>query len=271
MKKLTALLLVLVLGITSIFALGSCMGKSDLATIQERGKILIGITDYEPMDYQDENGNWIGFDAEMAEKLGEQLGVKVEFVVIEWSQKVTELKSGNIDLIWNGMTATAELDEEMDFSVSYAENRQVAVIKKANSATLNSVDTIKAAKLAVEKGSAGDTVSTDTLGAASISRLEDQNAALLEVKAGTSDAAIIDYTMAYSLVGKGNYEDLMIVDVNTVSFEREVFAVGARTNSDLIPELNKLFALAYADGTMANLAAKYEGVALNDEALSANK
>ena len=271
MKRITALLLALVLGITSIFALGSCMGKSDLETIKSNGKIRIGVTVYEPMDYKDANGKWIGFDAEMAEKFAAQLGVEVEFVVIDWDLKVGELKSGNIDLIWNGMTATDELDAEMDFSVSYAENRQVAVIKKSNADKFNSVDSIKTAKIAVEKGSAGDTVSTDTLGASTIARVGDQNAALVEVISGTSEVAVIDYTMAYSIVGQGNYSDLMVVDVEKVSFEREVFAVGARTGSDLLPELNKLFKNAYADGTMKELAEKYVSVALNDEALSANK
>jgi polar amino acid transport system substrate-binding protein len=269
MKRIFALIMTLVLMATAVMGLSSCGNKTDVEAIKDKGKIVVGVTVYKPMDYQDENKKWIGFDAEMAEKFAEQLGVDVEFVVIDWEQKVTELKSGNIDLIWNGMTATAELDAEMDFSVSYAENRQVAVIKKSNAAQFNSVDTVKTAKIAVEKSSAGDTVATETLGASTVARVTAQNDALLEVKSGQSEVAIIDYTMAYSVVGKGDYEDLMIVDVNAVSFEREVFAVGARTGSDLVAELNKLFKAAYADGTMKALAEKYSGVALNDEALSA--
>ena len=143
------------------------------------------------------------------------------------------------------------------------------MIKKDNAETINSVDAVKNAKIAVERGSAGDTVATDTLQATNLNRVDAQVNALLEVKSGTSDVALIDYTMAYSVVGKGEYSDLMLINPDTVFFNREVFAVGLRKGSDLTERINELFKKYYTDGTLTRLAEKYQGVALNEEALGA--
>ena len=125
MKKIIAIVLLAVLGLMCFASCGA--PQTDKEYIKAMGKLVVGITEYPPMDFKDENGNWIGFDADMARLAAEELGVEVEFVVIEWKKKTTELQSKNIDLIWNGMTATDELDEALDFSVSYAENKQVSL------------------------------------------------------------------------------------------------------------------------------------------------
>lgn len=268
MKKFIAFIS-MVLSAVTLFAFTACGGgnSSDLENVKKSGKLVVGVTVYDPMDYIGDDGEWTGFDAELAEEFAQKLGVTAQLVIINWNNKVAELKSNNIDLIWNGMTASEELGKEIDFSVSYAENKQVAVIKKSNESAINSVETVKAASIAVEQGSAGDTVTTETLSAAKINRVERQIDALLEVKSGASDVAIIDYTMAYSLIGKGDYEDLMIVDTDEVSFEREIFAVGLRKGSDLKAELDTFLKGKFADGSLTALAQKYEGVALNEEAL----
>ena len=270
MKKSLALVLTVVIIATLCFALTACGNTgSDVERIKEKGTLVVGITLYKPMDWLDEEtGEWTGFDADMANKLGEELGVTVQFVVIKWANKVAELKSNNIDCIWNGMTISDELDENIDFSCSYAENRQVAVVKTADLANYGTVEAIKNAKVAVELKSAGDTQATQTLQATTINRVDDQVSALTEVVAGTSDVALIDYTMAKSVVGNGAYEDLSIVDINVVSFGQEEFAVGVRTGSDLAAEINALFKKMYADGSMQALAQKYGGIVLNDAALS---
>ena len=129
MKKIIALVLALVL-ITSCFA--GCSGDtSDLAYIQNKGKLVVGITDYAPMDYKDENGQWTGFDAELARLFAAELGVECEFFVIaDWSKKVFELDSKNIDVIWNGMTITDERAENMSITIPYMQNKQVMIVKK---------------------------------------------------------------------------------------------------------------------------------------------
>ena len=240
--------------------------KTDVEYIKDKGTFVVGITVYEPMDYIGEDGEWTGFDAVLANKIGEKLDVTVQFVVINWANKVAELNSKNIDCIWNGMTASTELDESIDFSVAYAMNSQVAVVKSSNT-TITNLETIKAAKVAVESGSAGDTVATETIKAATINRMTNgQTGALNEVVSGNSDVAVIDYTMAYNVVGKNTYAALKIVQ--GVEFGKEVFAVGVRTGSDLAATLNESFKGWYEDGTLTALASEY-GVGLNEEALKA--
>ena len=101
---------------------------SDVAYIQEKGSLIVGITDFEPMDYKDENGDWIGFDADMAGVVAEKLGVDVEFVEIDWDNKIMELESKNIDVVWNGMTLTSEVTNAMECTNAYCNNAQVVVV-----------------------------------------------------------------------------------------------------------------------------------------------
>lgn len=103
----------------------------DVAYIQEKGTLIVGITDFAPMDYQDENGEWIGFDADMARMVADKLGVKVEFVVIDWDNKIMEIDTKNIDVVWNGMTLTDEVKAAMDCSNAYCNNAQVVVLPAA--------------------------------------------------------------------------------------------------------------------------------------------
>ena len=98
---------------------------SDLAYIQDKGTLVIGITDFEPMDYKDADGSWIGFDADMAKAFAESLGVTAEFVEIDWDNKILELDSKTIDCVWNGMTLTAEVTSTMECSNAYCNNAQV--------------------------------------------------------------------------------------------------------------------------------------------------
>ncbi len=263
MKRIIALILAVATILGSALALSSCTEeKSDLDTIKANGKIVIGVTVYDPMDYLDENGEWTGFDAELAKMFAESLGVNCQLVIINWNNKAAELNSKQIDLIWNGMTATDELGEKMDFSVSYAKNAQVAVVK--NDSTLTA-EGVKDAKIAVENGSAGETAAREDIKAANIVEKDDgQVGALSEVVAGTADVAIIDITMAQSVVGKGTYANLKILD--GASYGDEIFAVGIRKNSDIKAKLDDFLKAKYADGTLATLAEKYS-VGLNTDAL----
>ena len=260
MKKLLTLILILTL---ALGALTSCMPtEGDLATVQKNGKLVVGVTVYPPMDYIDEEtGEWTGFDAELAQMFAKELGVNCQIVIITWSQKVAELNTNQIDLVCNGMTASDELGEQIDFSVSYAKNAQVAVVKKGSTITK---DGVKNAKIAVEGGSAGATVAEETIQGTSISKVTAQVDAINEVKAGTSDVAIIDITMAQSIIGKGEYTDLEILE--GASYGDEIFAVGLRQGSDLKAKLDAFLKAKYADGTLTALAEKYS-VGLNTEAL----
>ena len=259
MKKFLAILMAALMICLTITSCGA--NKSDLQAVKDAGKLVVGVTVYPPMDYLDENGEWTGFDAELAKMFAESLGVNCQIVIITWSNKVAELDSKQIDLVWNGMTASDELGQKIDFSVSYAKNAQVAVVKKGSTIT---ADGVKDAKIAVENGSAGATVAEETIKGTKINKVPAMTDALSEVLAGTSDVAIIDITMAQNAVGKGSYADLQILD--GASYGDEIFAVGLRKNSDLKAKLDEFLKAKYADGTLTALAAKYN-VGLNTDAL----
>ncbi len=258
MKKIIAIILTMLMLVTF---LASCGTGSDLDTVKDNGKLVVGVTVYPPMDYLDENNEWIGFDAELAQMFAKSLGVNCQIVIINWDSKVAELDSNQIDLVWNGMTASDKLGEKMDFSVSYAKNAQVAVTKKGSSVTK---DTVKDSTIAVEKSSAGAAVAEETIKPAKLNKVTAMVDALGEVLSGNSDVAIIDMTMAQSVVGKGNYADLQVVE--GAKYGEEIFAVGMRKGSDLKPELDKFLKDKYADGTLEKLAEKYN-VILNTDPL----
>ena len=264
MKKLFALILMTALLCT---ALASCGGSSngDLAAVQSAGKIIVGITDYAPMDYKDNNGNWIGFDAELAQMFAESLGVTCEFFEIaDWNNKVADINTKNIDLIWNGMTASDELGTKIDFSTAYAKNAQVVVVKKGSTLT---IDTLANAVIAVENGSAGADVADEIIKPATVNKVAKQLDALYEVLSGNSDAAVIDLTMAQSVLGSGDYADLELLE--GAQYGEEVFAVGLRQGSDLKAKLDAFLAEKYADGTMDELSAKYGNfVVINKDAFN---
>ena len=178
-----------------------CEGSTDWATIQAKGKLVVGITDYKPMDYKDENGDWIGFDADYARKVCEKLGIAVEFKEIEWDNKLIALDAGDIDCIWNGMTITDAIENAADCTAAYMYNMQVAVVKKANADKYKTLNDLAGVSIAAEGGSAGAKVIEENEalkgGFKSVSAQTD---ALLEVLSGASEAAIVDNTLAKALI-----------------------------------------------------------------------
>ena len=271
-KKILVIVMVLAIIASCVAAFAACNENSkDLEYIKEKGKLLVGVTDYAPMDYQDNTGKWIGFDADVARAVAEKLGVEVEFVEIDWDQKITELKTKKIDVIWNGMTVTDELGKEMDFSYSYAKNSQVVVTKSTNLEAYSTVEKMKTAgaKIVVESGSAGETVANDTFEGNTIVDLQGQMRALSEVVAGTSDVAIVDYTLAASKCGSGDFASLAIIP--GVEFEEEEFAVGIRKGSNLTEALNAALVELYNDGTIEEIRQTYDADAIALLDLSSKK
>ena len=226
--------------------------ESDLAYVQGKGTLVVGITDFEPMDYKDENGNWIGFDADMASAFAESLGVSAEFVEIDWDNKIMELDGKTIDCVWNGMTLTDEVKSAMECSNAYCNNAQIVIVPADKADQYQDVDSLADLTFAVEAGSAGEAEVT-ALGLA-CTPVKAQSDALMEVAAGTSDAAVIDSLMAAAMVGEGTgYENLTY----TVGLNSEEYGVGFRKGSDLAKALNEFFAASYADGTMVETAETY--------------
>ena len=228
---------------------------SDMAYVQSKGTLVVGITDFAPMDYQNEGGEWIGFDADMAKAFAESLGVSVEFVEIDWDNKLLELGSKSIDCVWNGMTLTDEVTSAMSCSNAYCNNSQVVIVPADKAADYADVEACKALSFAVEAGSAG-MAEVEKLGA-SFTEVKDQATALMEVAAGTSDAAVIDSLMAGAMVGEGTSYDSLTYTVSLNAEEGEQYGVGFRQGSDLAAALNDFFAAAYADGSMQTCAETY--------------
>ena len=176
--------------------------SGDYAQVKAKGKLVIGITDYKPMDYQ-ENGEWVGFDADYARLVCEKLGVTAEFKEIDWDNKLLELEAGAIDCIWNGMTITDAIENAADCTVPYMYNTQVAVIKKDMAETYKDIASLAGKNLAAEGGSAGETVIKENPAlAGGLRTVTAQTDAILEVMSGTSDAAIVDLTLAKALIKK---------------------------------------------------------------------
>ena len=266
MKKMIALLLAALM----VLSMAACASKpaastetptaseptaaaeSDLAYVQDKGTLVIGITDFAPMDYQDESGEWVGFDADMAKAFAESLGVTAEFVEIDWDNKILELDSKTIDCVWNGMTLTAEVTSAMECSNAYCNNAQVVIVPADKASEYQTVESVKDLTFAAEAGSAGEAELT-ALGY-TVTPVKAQSDALMEVAAGTSDAAVIDSLMAAAMVGEGTgYASLTY----TCGLNSEEYGVGFRKGSDLAQKLNDFFKASYADGSMMQIAETY--------------
>ena len=229
-------------------------GESDLAYIKDKGKMTIGYTVYAPMNYTDENGEFVGFDTELATAVCEQLGVEPEFVEINWDTKIVELDAKSIDCIWNGMTLTDDIMANTACTEAYAKNAQV-VVMKAGSGYTSTADLVGKTVVA-EAGSAGETTiqEDENLSQADYVSKGVQTDCLMEVAAGTADAAVLDLTLASAMIGEGtDYADLEIVD----ELNAEEYGVAFRKGSDAAAAVNEAFAALKADGTMQTLADKY--------------
>lgn len=251
MKKTIILLLTFCLLLSCLAGCGD-KDQADSEYVKEKGKLIVGITDFAPMDYKDENGKWIGFDAELTLAFAEYLGVEAEFIEIVWGNKEMELNDKGIDCVWNGMTLTDGVKNAMNTGLPYCGNSQVVVLNKAVADQYQTTDSLKDLNFVVEDGSAG-AEQLDALGISYIAA-ETQADALMEVAAGTSDACVIDLLMAGATIGEGtSYPDLTY----TVKLNEEEYVVGFRKTSDLAEMFNTFYKEACASGLVQQLAEKY--------------
>jgi len=280
MKKIFAMLLAL----TMILSLAACGGskkeevkeetkeettetvetpETDAAYIEGNGKLVVGITIYEPMNYYDDAGKLTGFDTEFAEAVCAKLGLEPEFVEINWDTKEIELNAKSIDCIWNGMTITEDRMSNMSISAPYVKNAQVIVVK-ADSAYASTADLVDAT-LVAEIGSAGEAQIEGEDANADLSQADyvgmaKQTDCLMEVKAGTADAAVLDWTLAKSMVGEGtDFADLKMME--GVELATEEYGIAFRQGSDFTAKVDAAIDELVADGTLPALAEKY-GLAL---------
>ena len=236
-------------------AAASETAASDLDYIKEKGKMVIGYTVYEPMNYTDADGNFTGFDTELATAVCEKLGVEPEFVEINWDTKVVELDAKSIDCIWNGMTLTDDIMANAATTKAYAKNAQVVVVKDGTD--YSSTADLVGKTVVAEAGSAGEAAIEDdeNLAQADYVSKSVQTDCLMEVAAGTADAAVLDLTLANAMIGEGtDYASLKIVD----ELNAEEYGVAFRKGSDAAAAVDAAFDELKADGTMQALADKYD-------------
>ena len=224
---------------------------SDVQYIKDKGTLTVGITDFAPMDYKEDGSDeWIGFDADLAKKVAEDLGVDCEFVEINWDNKILELDNKSIDVVWNGMTLTDEVTGSMNCTDPYLRNAQTVILPSDKVDQYKDVDSMKDLNFAVESGSAGEQAAKDN--GLTSTAMSSQADALMEVEAGTSDAAIIDLLMAGAMVGEGTSYLTTSVELSS-----EEYGIGCRKGSDLTDYINEEMSKFYKDGSIQELAKKY--------------
>lgn len=272
-KKILALVLALVM----MLSLAACGGNgaeattaagdttaaedavSDLAYIQDKGELVIGYTEFAPMNYKDDNGEFVGFETEFAKAVCKELGVNAKFQLISWEAKETELKSKTIDCIWNGLTITPEREETMSISTPYMANKQVLIVKKENADKYLKAEDMKDAKIVAEAESAGEEVakSDEFFATAKYTAVKDQKTALMEVASGVADGCVVDYVLSIGMIGEGtDYSDLVVVE--SLAFADEQYGIAFRKGSDTTAKVNEIITKLVENGELNKIAETYK-------------
>jgi len=266
MKKLIALGLAVVMMLGLVAGLAAAE-ESDWEYIQKKGNMVIGMTLFAPMNYY-KGDEFVGFDTELALAVGEKLGIKIEFIEINWDSKEVELNSGNIDCIWNGMCITEERKQNMSITNPYLYNTQAIVAKTDRIEEL--MANRKGITVVAEQGSTGEgkllgtipddeTVvvsAKDYFSESNYVAVDSMAKALMEVKSGTADMAVVDSVCALAMVGEGTDYDDMTVNVDN-NFGLQEYGIAFRKGSDVTEKVNQAIYELTKDGTLAEIAARY--------------
>lgn len=264
MKKKSIALILAALAVIMCFALAACGGEdvnavSDLAYIKEKGKMIIGYTEFAPMNYKNDAGEFVGFETDFAKAVCEELDVEAEFQLISWEAKETELAAKTIDCIWNGMTITPERQEAMSISTPYMANKQVLIVKAENADKYLKPEDMEGAKIVAEVESAGEGVAKEDefFAKAQYTSVADQATALMEVASGVSDGCVVDYVLSIGMIGEGtDYEDLVVVD--ELAFADEEYGIAFRKDSDTTAAVNAAITALVENGKLAEIAEAYK-------------
>ena len=266
MKKLLALVLAVMMMAGLITGIAAAE-DSDWDYISGKGKVVVGMTLFAPMNYYD-GDKFVGFDTELTTAVFKKLGVDVEFVEINWDSKEIELNSKNIDCIWNGMSITPERKENMSMSNAYLYNTQAIVAKtdKINDLLAN----LEGVNVVAEQGSTGEgkllgTIEDDEtvevsakefFSKSNYTAVDSMAKALMEVKSGTADIALVDSVCALAMVGEGtDYADMTVnLDNN---FGLQEYGIAFRKGSDVTEKVNQAIIELTKDGTVAEIAGRY--------------
>lgn len=223
----------------------------DMSYIRQKGTLVVGVTDFAPLDYKD-GDSWVGFDAELAAVFAGRLGVDVTYQEIDWEKKTEALENGEIDLIWNGMTRTDELKNTITCSEPYLSNAQVIVIRKENISKYSPAEKCANLLFACEKGSTAEAILKEKK--YRYNGYGSQKDVLKALQEEKTDVAVVDMIMAASMTGEGReFSDLGF----DFPLNEEVICVGLRKGSGLEEELKAFFLEVFTDGTIDGIADKY--------------
>lgn len=276
MKKILSIALAAMM-VVSLAACGTKTAKknapvdSDWAYIQDKGTMTIGVTNYPPMNYMDDAGNWTGFDTEFAQAVCESLGINVEFIEISWEAKETELSSKNIDCLWNGMCITEDRKEMWEVSAPYMYNTQ-AMVMKADKADEIMAD-VSGKKVVAEAGSTGEekitgvmddandptvvVIAKDYFANSQYTGVSNMATALMDVENNVADIAVVDSVIAQGMIESegSSFTDLVINTDN--KFGDQYFGIAFRKGSDMRDKVDAAIEELKANGKLAEIAAKY--------------
>ena len=270
MKKRKGILGLLTLVGMAVMSLAGCTQLASNPTVdnwdkyQQQKSITVGFDNtFVPMGFEEKNGNYAGFDIELAKYVSKKLGIQVHFQPIDWDMKETELQNGTIDAIWNGYSATDERREKVAFTIPYMQNTQILVVKKTSG--IHSVEDMTGKVLGAQNGSSGmldfeenPEVLKNRVKGGDADQYQSVNEAIIDLKNDRIDALLIDRVYAdYYLTTEGIADEY---DTIPSGFESESFAVGVRpADKKLLEALNKAFKELYQEGIFQQISQKWFG------------
>ena len=270
MKKRKGILGLLTLVGMAVMSLAGCTQLASNPTVdnwdkyQQQKSITVGFDNtFVPMGFEEKNGNYAGFDIELAQYVSKKLGITVHFQPIDWDMKETELQNGTIDAIWNGYSATDERREKVAFTIPYMKNTQILVVKKTSG--IHSVEDMTGKVLGAQNGSSGmldfeehPEVLKNRVKGGDADQYQSVNEAIIDLKNDRIDALLIDRVYAdYYLTTEGIADEY---DTIPSGFESESFAVGVRpADKKLLEALNQAFKELYQEGIFQQISQKWFG------------
>ena len=270
MKKRKGILGLLALVGMAVMSLAGCTQLASNPTVdnwdkyQQQKSITVGFDNtFVPMGFEEKNGNYAGFDIELAKYVSKKLGIMVHFQPIDWDMKETELQNGTIDAIWNGYSATDERREKVAFTIPYMQNTQILVVKKTSG--IHSVEDMTGKVLGAQNGSSGmldfeehPEVLKNRVNGGDADQYQSVNEAIIDLKNDRIDALLIDRVYAdYYLTTEGIADEY---DTIPSGFESESFAVGVRpADKKLLEALNQAFKELYQEGIFQQISQKWFG------------
>ena len=270
MKKRKGILGLLTLVGMAVMSLAGCTQLASNPTVdnwdkyQQQKSITVGFDNtFVPMGFEEKNGNYAGFDIELAQYVSKKLGIQVHFQPIDWDMKETELQNGTIDAIWNGYSATDERREKVAFTIPYMQNTQILVVKKTSG--IHSVEDMTGKVLGAQNGSSGmldfeehPEVLKNRVKGGDADQYQSVNEAIIDLKNDRIDVLLIDRVYAdYYLTTEGIADEY---DTIPSGFESESFAVGVRpADKKLLEALNQAFKELYQEGIFQQISQKWFG------------